>query len=108
MQAIKYTYTVSAEDKGKVTIDGMNGIIEDAAGNASDLSTMNIKSNMAEAQTDNNPTTPVDISKTTNTTNITRTPTTGDKIAMSAAILLTVILTAVIVELVFRRNKRDI
>ena len=108
VQAIKYTYTVAKEDKGEVTVEGMTGTVTDAAGNVSDLSTMNIKSNMAEAQTDNNPTTPVDISKTTNTTNITRTPTTGDKIAMSAAILLTVILTAVIVELVFRRNKRDI
>ena len=105
VQAIKYTYTVSAEDKGEVTVDGMTGIVTDVAGNSSDLVMLDIKSNTSEKKEDNNPTTPVDISKTTNTT---KTPTTGDKIAMSAAILLTVILTAVIVELLYRRNKRDI
>ena len=102
VQVIKYTYTVSAEDKGEVTIEEMSGIIEDIAGNTSDLSKMNIKSTIKGTEEDS-----LESTDKKEISNTSKTPTTGDKIAMSAAILLTVILTAVIVELLYRRNKNN-
>ena len=80
----------------------MKGIIEDAAGNTSDLSKMNIKSTIKGTEEDS-----LESTDKKEISNTSKTPTTGDKIAMSAAILLTVILTAVIVELLYRRNKNN-
>ena len=112
VQAIKYTYTVAKEDKGQIKVEKMSGIVTDIAGNSTDLSTLEIRANENANPEDNNPTTPVDKKETTNpssnTSNVSKTPKTGDKILMITAIFAMVALTAVIVELLYRRNKRDI
>jgi len=53
VEQIKYTYTVAQGDKGEVTVDSMSGIVEDVAGNVSDLSKVKIASNSKETPVSN-------------------------------------------------------
>ena len=104
VQSITYTYTVSEEDKGEVTVESISGTVSDVAGNTSDLSKVGIMSSEKETPESTNQN---DNTNKTNITNITKTPKTGDEITRYICIVLVVGIVLLKAEYCYRRNKRD-